>query len=168
MLTDLCTHLPRHEVVGDRRQVEGEGHRQGRPQHPAPRARGLQLVCPDNTRSGVTFTNCCSIKTYFSNLVCSRTCSWTLWSSAFFSDICFLRELKSVKILKNFLYYMRFYASFDQYLIIQDPLKIYIFWYLYRALSLSPPVMAARASLTSSSLDRVSLSSSLIGHWSRD
>ena len=47
--TALWPHLARHEVVGGRRQVEGQGHRQGRPQHRAPRARalGLQLVCPD-------------------------------------------------------------------------------------------------------------------------
>ena len=48
---DCCilTPLARHEVVGGRRQVDGEGDREGRPQHPAPRARGLQLVCPDIT-----------------------------------------------------------------------------------------------------------------------
>ena len=47
--TAVWLHLARHEVVGGRRQVEGQGHRQGRPQHRAPRARalGLQLVSPD-------------------------------------------------------------------------------------------------------------------------
>ena len=98
----LWLHLARHEVVGGRRQVEGQGHRQGRPKHRAPRALGLQLVGPD-IKSVIIITshNCHSIKTYFNNFVCSRTCSWILWSSAFFSDICFLRELKSVKILET-------------------------------------------------------------------
>ena len=71
-------HLARHEVVGGRRQVEGQGYRQGRPQHRATRAwaLGLQLVGPDiESVIIITSHKCHSIKTYFSNLVCSRTCS---------------------------------------------------------------------------------------------
>ena len=155
-------HLARHEVVGGRRQVEGQGHRQGRPQHRAPRARalGLQLVSPDIESViiiMITSHNCHSIKTYFSNLVCSRTCSWILWSSAFFSDICFLRELKSVKILETSIKEIwHLWSQIDQ-----GPIKNCCTF--YRALSLSPPVIVASALLTSSSLARVSFSSSLIG-----